>query len=82
MLCYNPLTPTLGNWVVLDGANTVNPSVLDRLNALLEEGGVLTVDERGHLPDGQSYTIVPHPNFRFVELGLTLKCRPLYHKSR
>ena len=38
--------------------------MLDRLNALLEDGGVLTVDERGHLPNGQSYTIVPHPNFR------------------
>ena len=51
--------------MVLEGANTVSPSVLDRLNALLEDGGVLTVDERGHLPDGQHYTLTPHPGFRY-----------------
>ncbi|ESO90033.1 hypothetical protein LOTGIDRAFT_176831, partial [Lottia gigantea] len=38
-------------------------SVLDRLNALLEPGGVLSVNERGVI-DGQIPTIKPHPNFR------------------
>lgn len=42
-----------------------SPSVLDRLNALLEPGGVLTVSERGMI-DGSTPTITPHPNFRYV----------------
>lgn len=42
-----------------------SPSVLDRLNALLEPGGILTIDERGAI-DGQIPSIKPHPNFRFV----------------
>lgn len=40
-----------------------SPSVLDRLNALLEPGGVLTMSERGVI-DGTVPTITPHPNFR------------------
>lgn len=45
-----------------------SPSVLDRLNALLEPGGVLTIDERGVI-DGQIPSIKPHPNFRFSYLN-------------
>ena len=45
-----------------------SPSVLDRLNALLEPGGVLTIDERGAI-DGQIPSIKPHPNFRFSYLN-------------
>ena len=45
-----------------------SPSVLDRLNALLEPGGVLTIDERGVI-DGQIPSIKPHPNFRFNYLN-------------
>ncbi|XP_067882619.1 midasin [Heterodontus francisci] len=52
-----------GNWLLLDNVNFCSPSVLDRLNALLEPGGVLTISERGVI-DGTSPTIVPHPNFR------------------
>ena len=44
-----------------------SPSVLDRLNALLEPGGVLTIDERGVI-DGKIPSIKPHPNFRFHNL--------------
>ena len=40
-----------------------SPSVLDRLNGLLEPGGVLCINERGVI-DGQVPTIVPHPEFR------------------
>lgn len=40
-----------------------SPSVLDRLNALLEPGGVLSLDERGIIGDSQ-LVIRPHPNFR------------------
>ncbi|XP_066110370.1 midasin isoform X3 [Saccopteryx bilineata] len=52
-----------GDWLLMDNVNFCNPSVLDRLNALLEPGGVLTVSERGMI-DGSTPTIAPHPNFR------------------
>jgi midasin len=52
-----------GVWVILDGANTCNPSVLDRLNSLCEPGGVLTLTERGYV-DGRVPVVVPHPDFR------------------
>ncbi|KAL1705188.1 hypothetical protein EV121DRAFT_279766 [Schizophyllum commune] len=52
-----------GIWVLLDGANLCNPSVLDRLNSLCEPGGVLTLSERGLLDD-QVEVVKPHPRFR------------------
>ncbi|NXX88474.1 MDN1 protein, partial [Centropus bengalensis] len=52
-----------GDWLLMDNVNFCNPSVLDRLNALLEPGGVLTMSERGVI-DGTIPTITPHPNFR------------------
>ncbi|XP_008565442.1 PREDICTED: midasin [Galeopterus variegatus] len=54
---------TSGDWLLMDNVNFCNPSVLDRLNALLEPGGVLTVSERGMI-DGSIPTITPNPNFR------------------
>uniref|UniRef100_A0A669QKR3 Midasin n=1 Tax=Phasianus colchicus TaxID=9054 RepID=A0A669QKR3_PHACC len=53
-----------GDWLLMDNVNFCNPSVLDRLNALLEPGGVLTMSERGVI-DGTIPTIAPHPNFRY-----------------
>jgi midasin len=53
----------LGHWLLLDGANLCNPSVLDRLNPLCEPHGYLTLSERGYV-DGQIQTLKPHPNFR------------------
>ncbi|KAM9018411.1 midasin isoform 3-T4 [Ara ararauna] len=52
-----------GDWLLMDNVNFCNPSVLDRLNALLEPAGVLTMSERGVI-DGTIPTIAPHPNFR------------------
>ncbi|XP_019393298.1 PREDICTED: midasin isoform X2 [Crocodylus porosus] len=52
-----------GDWLLMDNVNFCNPSVLDRLNALLEPGGILTMSERGVI-DGSTPTIAPHPNFR------------------
>ncbi|XP_071469317.1 midasin isoform X1 [Marmota flaviventris] len=52
-----------GDWLLMDNVNFCNPSVLDRLNALLEPGGVLTISERGMI-DGSTPTITPNPNFR------------------
>nr|DBA26506.1 TPA: hypothetical protein GDO54_010752 [Pyxicephalus adspersus] len=52
-----------GDWLLMDNVNFCSSSVLDRLNALLEPGGVLTVSERGVI-DGSIPIITPHPNFR------------------
>lgn len=51
-----------GCWLVLDNANLCNPSVLDRLNSLLEPNGLLAVSE--HHNAGNTRVIKPHPNFR------------------
>ncbi|KAJ9581376.1 hypothetical protein L9F63_023452, partial [Diploptera punctata] len=53
-----------GTWLLIDNVNLCSPAVLDRLNALLEPDGVLTIGERGVGPDGQLVTITPHPDFR------------------
>ncbi|CAN3377160.1 hypothetical protein DIURU_003588 [Diutina rugosa] len=52
-----------GHWLVLDNANLCNPSVLDRLNSLLEVNGSLIINECAH-DDGSPRVIKPHPNFR------------------
>src|SRR5690606_35003239 len=52
-----------GQWVLIDNVNFCNPTVLDRLNSLLEPGGVLVVNERG-LVNGEVKIVKPHPNFR------------------
>ncbi|KAK2570712.1 Midasin [Acropora cervicornis] len=54
-----------GHWLLIDNVNFCSPSVLDRLNALLEPGGVLTIDERGVI-NGEIPSIKPHPNFRLI----------------
>ncbi|KZT09211.1 midasin [Laetiporus sulphureus 93-53] len=60
-----PLVTALkeGCWLVLDGANLCNPSVLDRLNSLCEPNGVLTLNERGQF-NGKIEIIKPHPEFK------------------
>ncbi|XP_052242535.1 midasin-like [Dreissena polymorpha] len=52
-----------GQWLMIDNVNFCSASVLDRLNALLEPHGVLSINERGVI-DGEIPTIKPHPNFR------------------
>lgn len=52
-----------GNWLILDNANLCSPSVLDRLNSLLEPNGTLIVNECSD-SSGQPRVIKPHPNFR------------------
>lgn len=49
--------------IVLITYPVLSASVLDRLNALLEPGGSLTINERGVI-DGKTPKITPHPNFR------------------
>lgn len=53
-----------GSWLLVENVNMCSAAVLDRLNALLEPGGCLTLGERGVKLDGTLHTIVPHHNFR------------------
>lgn len=53
-----------GRWLILDNANLCSPSVLDRLNSLLEVGGYLAVNEHS-TPSGDPKIVIPHPDFRF-----------------
>lgn len=52
-----------GEWLLVDNVNFCPPTVLDRLNGLLEPGGVLQITERG-VVNGDIATVKPHPNFR------------------
>ncbi|EGP88873.1 uncharacterized protein MYCGRDRAFT_91809 [Zymoseptoria tritici IPO323] len=54
-----------GKWLILDNANLCSPSVLDRLNSLLEPNGTLVLNEHSG-PDGTARIIRPHPNFRIL----------------
>lgn len=48
----------------MENVNLCSPAILDRLNGLLEPGGVLTLGEKGVDKDGNLVTVVPHPDFR------------------
>lgn len=52
-----------GSWVLLDSANLCNPTVLDRLNPLLEPSGELLLNECGAV-GGKPRIIRPHADFR------------------
>eukprot|EP00887_Chlorella_sp_A99_P000601 scaffold17.g601.t1 len=52
-----------GQWVLLDNANLCNPTVLDRLNPLLEPNGSLFLNECGSGVAGPRI-VRPHPGFR------------------
>lgn len=52
-----------GKWLVLDNANLCSPSVLDRLNSLLELNGHLILNEHND-KNGEPKLVRPHPNFR------------------
>ncbi|KAF5380682.1 hypothetical protein D9757_007075 [Collybiopsis confluens] len=52
-----------GHWLLLDGANLCNPSILDRLNSLCEANGSLALSERGFV-NGEIQILKPHPDFR------------------
>ncbi|KAI4147659.1 MAG: hypothetical protein LQ341_001747, partial [Variospora aurantia] len=52
-----------GRWLILSNANLCSPSVLDRLNSLLEPNGVLNINER-RSESGSVRVVKPHPNFR------------------
>ncbi|CAG8452138.1 711_t:CDS:10 [Ambispora gerdemannii] len=53
-----------GHWLLIDNANLCNPSVLDRLNPVIEPNGFLLLNERGQDDNGNLKVIRPHKNFR------------------
>ena len=55
-----------GNWLLLDNPSLCNPSVLDRLNPLLERGGVLQLPECGLQADGSVRELRAHAAFRLL----------------
>ena len=66
-----------GRWVLLDNANLCNPTVLDRLNPLLEPDGMLMLNECGML-DGEPRILRPHPDFRLF-LTMDPRCTQSGH---
>uniref|UniRef100_J3N351 Midasin n=1 Tax=Oryza brachyantha TaxID=4533 RepID=J3N351_ORYBR len=52
-----------GEWIVLDNANFCNPTVLDRINSLVEQERLIVVNECG-LVDGNPVILKAHPKFR------------------
>jgi midasin len=52
-----------GDWLVLEDANLCSPSVLDRLNAVLENEGEMMVNEQGTTAEG-ARIVRPAPGFR------------------
>ncbi|KAI8917537.1 hypothetical protein DFJ77DRAFT_488317 [Powellomyces hirtus] len=53
-----------GHWILLDNVNLCPASVLDRLNPLLESGGVLNVTERGLDASGEVRVVGKRTGFR------------------
>ncbi|KAL5697769.1 hypothetical protein ACHQM5_028886 [Ranunculus cassubicifolius] len=52
-----------GEWIVLENANLCNPTVLDRINSLVEPSGSITINECG-LVDGRPVVLCPNKKFR------------------
>ncbi|KAL8100236.1 hypothetical protein AgCh_032471 [Apium graveolens] len=61
-----------GEWIVLKNANLCNPTVLDRINSLVEQSGFIMVNECGNV-DGKPVIVHPHKQFR-----LFLTVNPTY----
>ncbi|XP_073015322.1 midasin-like isoform X1 [Primulina eburnea] len=52
-----------GEWIVLENANLCNPTVLDRINSLVEQSGSIVINECG-VVEGKAVVLHPHPKFR------------------
>jgi len=56
-----------GEWAIFENANLCNPSILDRLNPLLEEGNnSLCINEQGLIEGDKLRDIKAHANFRAI----------------
>jgi len=60
---------TSGDWVIFENANLCNPSILDRLNSLLEEGNnSMSINEQGLVDGDKLREVKCHPEFRAIFL--------------
>ena len=58
-----------GEWVIFENANLCNPSILDRLNSLLEEGNhTLSINEQGLVEGDLLREVKAHEDFRPIFL--------------
>ena len=58
-----------GEWVIFENANLCNPSILDRLNSLLEEGNnSMVINEQGLVEGDQIREVKSHDGFRPIFL--------------
>lgn len=58
-----------GEWVIFENANLCNPSILDRLNSLLEEDNqTLCINEQGLVGNNELRVVRAHPDFRVLFL--------------
>ena len=58
---------TQGDWVIFENANLCNPSILDRLNSLLEEGNnSMCINEQGLVDGDKLREVVCHSEFRAI----------------
>ncbi|KAF5403822.1 hypothetical protein PHET_02306 [Paragonimus heterotremus] len=55
-----------GHWVVIENAHFCSPSVLDRLNSVLESDGELMLGERGLDSENRLIRLRPHTAFRLI----------------
>ena len=53
-----------GHWLILQNVDLCSPAVLDRLNSLLEQNGLLLLGELSTNEKGEVLSIEPHPEFR------------------
>ena len=61
-----------GEWLLIEDANRCNPSVLDRLNGLLEENGKLEIGEKGCCENGNVSCSIYFEN----NMGTFIESRP------
>ena len=58
-----------GEWVIFENANLCNPSILDRLNSLLEEGNnTIGINEQGLVDGDKLREVKAHRDFRAIFL--------------
>ena len=58
-----------GEWAIFENANLCNPSILDRLNSLLEEGNhTISINEQGLHKDNNLREVKAHHDFRPIFL--------------
>lgn len=67
-----PMAMRKGLWLIVDEIDFAEPAILSVLNAVLEQGGKLTLKEKGH------EIVEAHPNFRLFATANGIGCMAAY----